>query len=65
MNDHKHLGLVLDSKLSFTKHINEKITTARKGIGVIKPNILRRTNLLNLGTKFTKCMYDRTSIIVI
>ena len=36
VRDHKHLGLVLDSKLLFTKHINDKITTARKGIGVIK-----------------------------
>ena len=34
--DHKHLGLVLDSKLSFAKHINEKLSTARKGIGIIK-----------------------------
>ena len=33
---HKHLGLILDSKLAFTKHINEKIGIARKGIGVIK-----------------------------
>ena len=24
VNDHKHLGLILDSKLSFISHINEK-----------------------------------------
>ena len=36
MSDHKHLGLILDSKLSFMKHIKEKIAIARKGIGVIK-----------------------------
>ena len=36
VNDHKHLGLVLDSKLAFTKHINEKVSIARKGIGMIK-----------------------------
>ena len=34
--EHKHLGLILDSKLSFSTHINEKIKIARKGIGVIK-----------------------------
>ena len=33
---HKHLGLILDPKLSFTKHINEKIVVARKGIGTLK-----------------------------
>ena len=36
VNDHKHLGLILDHKLSFAKHLNEKISTARKGIGIIK-----------------------------
>ena len=36
VSDHKHLGLILDSKLSFVKHISEKLSTARKGIGIIK-----------------------------
>ena len=34
--EHKHLGLILDSKLSFSKHLSVKIATARKGIGIIK-----------------------------
>ena len=36
VNDHKHLGLILDAKLSFTKHVKEKNSTGRKGIGIIK-----------------------------
>ena len=36
VSDHKHLGLNLDPKLSFTKHISEEIGIARKGIGIIK-----------------------------
>jgi len=33
---HKHLGLLLDSKLSFATHIYSKISLARKGLGIIK-----------------------------
>ena len=33
---HKHLGIILDSKLKFAKHISQKISIARKGIGIIK-----------------------------
>ena len=33
---HKHLGLILDYKLTFAKHISKKISIARKGIGIIK-----------------------------
>ena len=32
----KHLGLTLDSKLSFERRVNEKIIKAKKGIGIIK-----------------------------
>ena len=34
--DHKHLGLILQSNLSFEKHINEKIIIAKKNIGIIR-----------------------------
>ena len=33
---HKHLDLILDSKLTFAKHISQKISIAGKGIGIIK-----------------------------
>ena len=35
-DSHKHLGLILDSKLAFTIHINEKIEIAKKFIGVLR-----------------------------
>ena len=34
--EQKHLGLTLDSKLSFERHVSEKIIKAKKGIGIIK-----------------------------
>ena len=34
--EHKHLGFILDFKLSFASRINEKINTERKGLGIIK-----------------------------
>ena len=36
MNDHKHLGLTLDSKLTFVNHISENVFKALKGVGLIK-----------------------------
>ena len=33
---HKHLGLVLDSKLSFLSHINAAISKSRKALGLLK-----------------------------
>ena len=36
VNDQKHLGLILDSRLSFEKHINEKIIKAKKIVEILK-----------------------------
>ena len=34
--EHKHLGMIPDSKLSFQSHVREAIVKARKGIGIIR-----------------------------
>ena len=36
VDHHKHLGLILDSKMNFTEHIDSKIAKANQGIGIIK-----------------------------
>ena len=36
VNEQKHLGLILDSNLSFKKHLNEKIIKAKKIVGILK-----------------------------
>ena len=36
VNEHKYLGIILDSKLSFSAHIKSAISRARKGIGLLK-----------------------------
>ena len=36
VNEHKHLGFTLDSKLSFSAHIKSAISKTRKGIGLLK-----------------------------
>ena len=35
VNEHKHLGIILDKQLSFTSHINCKLSIARRGLGII------------------------------
>ena len=36
VSQHKHLGVILDSKLSFSAHIKSAISKTRKGIGLLK-----------------------------
>ena len=36
VDEHKQLGMILDSKLSFSAHIKSAISKTRKGIGLLK-----------------------------
>ena len=36
VNEQKHLGLILESGLSFEKHLSEKIMKAKKNVGILK-----------------------------
>ena len=53
-DSHKHLGMILDSKLNFKCHLSEKISKANKGIGIIKRlyNFLPRATLVKYLYKF-------------
>ena len=36
VDEHKHLGIIMDSKLSFSAHIKAAISKTRKGVGLLK-----------------------------
>ena len=36
IKEHKHLGMILDSKLDFSAHVKEAIVKTRRGIGMIR-----------------------------
>ena len=36
VDEHKHLGIIFDPKLSFSAHIKAAISKARKGVGLLK-----------------------------
>ena len=49
-SNQKHLGLTLDSKLSFNEHINDKIHQANKGVSLLQKlqTILSRNSLMTI-----------------
>ena len=61
----KHLGLPLDSKLSFSEHINDKIHQANKGVGLLRKvqTILPRNSLLTIYKSFIRPLLDYTDVI--
>ena len=64
-DSHKHLGMILDSKLNFKCHLSEKISKANKGIGIIKRlyNFLPRATLVNIYKTFVRPHLDYGDVI--
>ena len=61
----KHLGLTLDSKLSFSHHLDEKIKKANKGIGLIHRlrKYIPRKSLLTIYKSYIRPHLDYGDII--
>ena len=61
----KHLGLILDSKLDFNEHINNKISKCNKIVGVMKKlsSTLSRKTLLTIYKSFVRPNLDFADII--
>ena len=57
---HKHLGVILDEKLNFKKHINSAISKVDKGISVIKKlrHTLLQKSLLTIYKVFLRPLID-------
>ena len=64
-NSQKHLRLILDSKLDFNEHIDNKINKCNKIIGIMKrfSLILSRKSLLTIYKSFVKANLDYADII--
>ena len=64
-NNQKHLGLVLDSKLHFNEHVNNKINKCKKAIGIMKKLFLTlsKNRLLTIYKTFVRPILDYADII--
>ena len=65
MESHKHLGLILDSKLSFGDHLKEKISKTNKIIGTLKRlrKFLPRRCLVHIYKAFARPLLDYGDLI--
>ena len=65
VDEHKNLGIILDSKLSLSAHIHVAITKSRKGIGMLKflSKYLPRNTLSNLYKLYVRPHLDYGDVI--
>ena len=65
VDEHKHLDLILDYKLTFEHHVDEKIALANRGIGVIHRlfKYLPRKSLIQIYKSFIRPHLDYCDII--
>ena len=63
--DKKHLGLILDSKLDFNQHTDDKISKYKKLIGVMKSlsMTLSRKSLLTISKYFVRKLLNYADFI--
>ena len=65
VNAQKHLGLILDDKLSFKDHLNMLIEKTSKGINVLRKLrfLLPRSSLITIYKSFIRSLFDYADII--
>ena len=62
---HKHLGMILDTKLDFQEHLKDKLEKIRKTTGLLRKlhKILTRPSLLTIYKSFVRPHLDFCDII--
>ena len=62
---HKHLGISLDSKLSFENHINEQINKSNKLVGVLRylSSYIQLNTLIQMYKSFLRPLFDYGDVI--
>ena len=65
VDEHRHLGIILDSKLSFSAHIKSAISKTRKGIGLLKylSKYLPRHTLIEIFKLYARPHLDYGDVI--
>ena len=65
VSSQKHLGLILDQKLNFLKHTEDKISKANKGIGLLRKlyYFVPRDTLLSIYKSYIRPHLDYADVI--